>query len=107
MSLNYSWEFANFKVQENLNGLTKVVVSVDYILTAHDGNGHGDQVSGTINLPQPDPLTFTQYEHLTQPQIETWVTSVMGTELDSLKSLLEDKIAGIEAPPTINMQKPW
>lgn len=106
-SLTYTWEFPKFNVQPAVDSLTNVVYSIDWILYASDGRGHGEQVSGTLILPTPDPLTFTPFEYLTQPQVESWVIETMGSEFTNLKTLLQEKIEKQVQPFTTTLSKPW
>ena len=109
MSLNliYTWDFARFNVRKGADGLTDVVYSIDWILSGHDGKGHGDQVAGSVNLPEPDPLTFTPFEQLTQSMVQEWVEFNLGDQLAEYKQILENKITEQITPKVDTLGKPW
>lgn len=55
--------------------LQNVVRSVDWycIGTARDGSSY--KMSGSVDVPLPNPNTFTDFSKLNKAQVETWVFS--------------------------------
>jgi len=107
MDLTYTWNFVRFNVYNNLNSLDKVIYSIDWCLSASDGAGHGDQVYGSTSLSEPDVLSFTPFEQLTQPQVQTWVIESLGDQLADYQAILQNKIQAQITPTTQVLGQPW
>jgi hypothetical protein len=106
--ITYSWEFPRFQTYPSKSGLTDVVYNIEYILTGTDGEGHGYQLFGNVDVGNPDPINFRSFRLLTQPVVELWVKSALGDELLSeLKQTLETHIDLQKIPQTVTLNKPW
>lgn len=107
MNITYSWDFPKFNVHTNLNGLNQVVYNVEWKLFATDGEGHGDYISGTVNIGEPNPNSFVPFQHLNLSLVAAWVESALGDQLADIKSVLENKIISYRAPATLSLARPW
>lgn len=106
--ITYSWEFPRFQTRLAQDGLTDVVYNIEYILTGHDGDSHGYQLFGNVDVGNPDPDNFKPFKLLTQRVVEVWVESALGDELLSdLKTTLESQIELQKSPPTATLNRPW
>jgi hypothetical protein len=107
MHIVYVWEFLKFNVYNSTNSLENVVYSIEWCLSASDEAGHGAQTYGTTFFDTPDPLTFTPFEQLTQPQVEDWVISALGDQLAEYQQILQNNIQAQMQPVTSTLTKPW
>lgn len=106
--ITYEWDFPRFHTHKSKNGLTDVVYNIEYVLTAHDGEGHGYQLFGNIDVAEADPINFTPFRSLTHRVVEPWVKEALGTEtLEDLKSTLLEQIELQKTPPTSTLNRPW
>lgn len=107
-NITYTWEFPRFQAFPTLNGLKNVVFNVEYILSASDGQGHGAQLFGNVDLTTPDADSFRQFNLLTHRVVEQWVITALGEEtLTDLKENLANQIAMQKTPPVVTLNKPW
>jgi predicted Zn-dependent protease len=106
--ITYTWEFNRFHAHTMLNELSNVVYNVEYIITATDQDGHGQQYFGNVGLSEPDPLTFVPFHQLTQYQVEKMVTEALGeSTVTDLKQMLASKVLEQISSVTATLPRPW
>jgi hypothetical protein len=106
--ITYSWEFPRFQTHPTKDGLTDVVHNIEYILTGSDGEGHGYQLFGNVDVGSPDPIDFKSFRLLTQRVVEEWVKSALGEEmLNELTQTLEIQINLQKIPQSVTLNRPW
>jgi len=107
MSVKYVWKVGQLQVVPSKNGLDNVVQSVDWSLSAVDGD-LSVQTSVNTWLHDADSSKFIEYQSLDEETVLSWVESVLGqTLIDSLRAsllvLLEEK----KSLATKTVQPPW
>ena len=107
MSVKYVWKVGQLQVVPSKNGLDNVVQSVDWSLSAVDGD-LSVQTSVNTWLHDADASKFIEYQSLDEETVLSWVESVLGqTLIDSLRAsllvLLEEK----KSLATKTVQPPW
>ncbi len=106
--ITYTWDFPRFHTHSSKDGLTDVVYNIEYVLSASDGEGHGYQLFGNVDVPEADPINFKPFRSLTHRVVEPWVIQSLGTEaLTDLKKTLEEQINLQKAPPVAVLNRPW
>ncbi len=67
--------------------LQNIVRSIDWycIGTARDGSSY--KMSGSVDVPAPNPNTYTDFSKLTKTQVDTWVFSHVSK--DDVEAALE------------------
>ena len=103
----YTWQFVALDVYPTYAGLTNVVESVHWRLSADDGSGHKAEAYGEQPLGPPDPNNFTPFASLTFAQVLGWVQAQMGAEAAGLQASLDQRIAQQVSPTVVAMSPPW
>lgn len=107
MDITYSWQFPRFRVYKNLNGLDQVVFNVEWILSATDNEGHGDQLTGTSQLFEPEASDFVPFHLITHDVVQSWIEFGLGGTVEGLKQTLRRKIELYRANETELVSPPW
>lgn len=106
--ITYEWDFPQFHTHVSKDGLKDVVYNVEYVLTAHDGEGHGYQIFGNVDVAEADPINFKPFKSLTHRVVVPWVESALGAEtLADLKQTLTEQIELQRTPATATLNRPW
>ena len=90
---------------------TYVVYNIHWTYTAtsdqvdSDGNAYTAEAIGTSPVGEPDPENFTDFNNLTQSQVEDWLTAdgSLANIGDHLDSMIEEKIT----PTSETKDVPW
>jgi len=101
--INYSWLITNLELQKQDDILQNVVITINWTLTASEGN-YKTRESGTTNLRSPDPNHFIDYQNLTNDILVSWIAA--NENVPSLKQQLADKIAEMQSEPTVFVNFP-
>jgi len=91
MQTNWVISAMDCKVQEN--GMTNVVTNVHWRLRGvkpHEGTTYTAEEYGCTAVGEPDPLTFTPFEELTQEQVVGWLEQVL--DVAAMTTRLEQNI---------------
>jgi len=97
MTLTYQWEIIGMKKTPSLDGLSDVVISVDYKYTGTDSDsGHSGDYYGHTAISAPDSENFVALGNLTEAQVSTWVEAILSTQpgsgssskLETMKTLI-------------------
>lgn len=95
MANNYKLKINKLEVKTIENNLTDVVflVHFSYIATTEDEK-YSETALGMTNIASPDPENFTNFEDLTEEQVQGWVESVIDFELykQNLNNAIQEKI---------------
>lgn len=87
----YQWIFEPTKVV-NQNGLSNVILEVNFELRAIDGDVMVSRV-GSYGINQSDPSNFIAFEKVTNFDIENWMKSSGEALMNSMKESLAIEIA--------------
>ena len=95
MTISYVWKIGELKIATSKDGLSNVVQSVIWTLSAVDADFSVETVFDTF-LSDPDPSKFVQFESLDEATVLSWVQSSLGQDLtesfkSNLRVLLEEK----------------
>lgn len=95
MANNYQLNINKLEVKTIENGLTDVVflVHFSYVATTADEK-YTEQIVSAASVAEPDPENFTNFEDLTEEQVQGWVESVIDFELykQNLNNAIQEKI---------------
>lgn len=95
MANNYKLKINKLEVKTAEGDLTNVVflVHFSYIATTEDEQ-YSETALGMASIASPDPENFTNFEDLTEEQVQGWVESVIDFELykQNLNNAIEEKI---------------
>lgn len=106
--ITYIWHFSDLMVKPKEGNLENVLYMVQWRLKGIDENGITGEQFGSCSLPDPNPDSFTPYNQLTKPQVETFVeTSIGYIVIQSLKKSIQEQIEAQVNPPFVRMDAPW
>lgn len=95
MANNYKLKINKLEVKTAEGDLTNVVflVHFSYIATTEDEQ-YSETALGMASIASPDPENFTNFEDLTEEQVQGWVESVIDFELykQNLNNAIQEKI---------------
>jgi hypothetical protein len=108
MSTTYNWVINQLDTAPSLDGLTDVVVVVNWTRTAEQFVG-GEPINvscyGTMFCQTPSSTDFTAYPDLTYEQVCSWLDS--GLDTNAIDLGLDQQIENIINPPIIVLPLPW
>lgn len=117
MTLTYQWEIIGMKKTPSLDGLSDVVISVDYKYTGTDSDsGHSGDYYGHTAISAPDSENFVALGNLTEAQVSTWVEAILSTQpgsgssskLETMKTLITNDINKKITPTEVDVEQlPW
>ena len=85
--MTYTWNNKTVDTYPNLDGNADVIFNVHWRLTGEDENGNVGSVYGTQSLDTSDLSSFTDFNDITEEQINGWIETAMG----------EDRVAELKA----------
>jgi hypothetical protein len=107
MTTNYQWTIQAMDCVPQEDGLTDVVVTAHWNVSATDGT-YTSNVYSTQSFTLSQGGTFTPYADLTQEQVVGWVQAAMGAEgVASLEANLNTQIENQINPPIVTPPLPW
>ena len=71
--MKFTWEFPQFIVSPEYDGLANVVTAINWVCTGTNGI-NTSSASGTANLGSPNPAEFVPYANITQQMAYAWVS---------------------------------
>lgn len=72
-----------------------------------DAIAHGS-ASGTTHLPSPSPISFTDYDSLTEAQVKGWImSSLTPAQIEELKTKSRGALEQSLKPAVVPMRAPW
>ena len=98
-----TFKIKSLQSRPTLNGLSDVVSSVIYTITAED-DGTTGIYTGHIELPTPVSGSFVEFSQLTEQQMITWVQSL--TNQDRIDGILQEILFNEKYKP-VNVNLPW
>jgi len=101
--VSYNWTFPQFIVDPIKDGLSNIVIAINWVCTGTDGI-NTSSASGTVKLPTPNPAQFVPYADITQEMAYQWISgsiSMSGVEADLTKYIvaLSQPIIQPQNPP--------
>lgn len=103
----YTWQFPKLDVFPTYAGLTNVVESMHWRLTANDGLGHHATAYGETKAGPVDVNNFTPFSNLTLATVQGWCEAQMGSELNEVKASLVGQINEQVSPTIQSLPPPW
>ena len=78
----------------SLEGNTDVIFNLHWRLTGEDTDGNVGSTYGTISLDTSDLTNFTDFDSITEEQVNGWVEAAMGSEeVQAKKDAIDAQIA--------------
>ena len=103
--INYSWEIRTLDTVLDKDGLTRVIIGVQWALTGEiDGITYTHE--GYDYLNSPDPNNFVVYKELSEEDVVSWVETTLGGKLNDIKKNVEIEVLRKQGK-IINLPKPW
>lgn len=103
----YTWTIQALDCKPQEDGLTDVVVTAHWNVSATDGT-YNANVYGTQSFTLTSKSGFTPFADLTQEQVVGWVQAAMGIDaVMNLQLNLDAQIENQVNPPIITPPLPW
>jgi|VirMetMinimDraft_7_1064189.scaffolds.fasta_scaffold344094_2 hypothetical protein len=99
--VTFNWTISAAERAVSLNGLQDVIKTIHWRYRGTDENGTTAETYGAISLGDPNPEDFTSYDGITESDVIRWLESILGSELDNMKSNIENQIALLINPVMI------
>lgn len=103
----YAWQFQRLDVYPTYQTVTNAVFQVHWRLTADNGAGCTTEVYGAQRCGPIDVNEFVPYADLTPAEVQAWVETEMGEELDQIKAQLDARILELVSPTRLSLPPPW
>jgi hypothetical protein len=105
MSNTYYWEIANLEVKPSANGLQNIVKKIHWVYVVRNENGAAEHTFGVVDVPDPNPESFIQYEQISEEMVISWLKTQLDEE--SLKPIVDEKLYKSLNPELVYKNKPW
>ena len=108
MSATYYWVIESMQTAPSLDGLTDVVVCVNWrrsATTIVDEKTYYTDVYGAMACQTPSSTDFTAYPDLTYEQVCGWLDA--GLDVPALDANLDGQIENIINPPIVTLPLPF
>lgn len=106
MEINFFWAplvQGSLEVRPSLDGLTDVVVAINYQRVGSNQDGSIYAVSnGQVGCPTPSPTDFTAYDDLTQDQVYSWLDQLV--DVPAVDAVIMEEIL---TPKVVTLPLPW
>jgi len=107
MAITNTWGIVQLDAYPEKNGLTDVVFTVHWNLTAVDGDYTG-YAYGSVGVTLDEGGGYTPYDELTLDQVVGWVQESLGAEqVASLEANVATQIENQINPPVVTPALPW
>ena len=109
MTLTYEWEIRGMTKAPSLDGLSDVIIGVDFKYTGTDSDsGHNSEYYSHTQLDAPDSENFTALADLTESQVAGWVQAAVANEIPMFQTLITNNINEKITPTRVTVkQLPW
>jgi hypothetical protein len=100
----FNWSFPQFIVNPKDGDMTEVVIGINWICTATDGNVSANSF-GTVMLPAPNPAEFIPYDQITYQMTYDWVGSQISMPI--VEKDLTIQVENLSQPATQSQNPPF
>lgn len=110
MSNTYTWSANTLIGYPQYEGRTDVVITVNYTVTADDGNGHTASIQSSQSTPLDPSSPFIPFPNLNNDIVIGWVQNAIGSEgVDLIENSLDAQIELQTNPPVspVILSAPW
>lgn len=109
--MNTVWKITKLVVADSLDGLTQVVVSAKWTVTAtNEANGKPGIASlpGSTDLATPSASVFVPFEELTEELLVAWVHEQLGADMVAwYEARVRRDVDAQIGPVIVEAQPPW
>jgi len=100
----FGWKIVKLEVEPFIDGLPDVVVGAEWICSAEDKGSRAD-CNGYVDFPKVNPMSFTQYQSLTEEQVMNWLWSCVNK--DQIEQLVSKQLQNKINPNPSTPPLPW
>jgi hypothetical protein len=100
----YEWGIAQLEVAPSEDGLTDVVKTIHWTLSATDGELSASSY-GSVGMDAPEAEAFTPYAELSKDAVIGWLEAKL--DADAIRAGLAGQIDAQRAPQIITPSLPW
>ena len=100
MANTYTWDFPTLDTAPSEDGLSDVIKTIHWRITAVDGNGITASSYGTAS-PELDPDNFVAFDSVTKDWCKEKVLASLGQTEADLQASLDTQIDNLANPPIV------
>lgn len=111
MANTYAWTINKLDVRPTQDSLSDVVYNIHWTYTAtsdqldEEGNPYKAQLIGTSPTGKPDANNFTNFNDLTQAQVEEWLSA--DQSIANIQDAADAQLEQIITPISVTKDIPW
>lgn len=111
MANTYTWVINKLDVRPIKDSLLNVVYNINWTYTATsdqtdaDGNFHKVDLIGTSLVGEPDASNFTDFDSLTQAQVEEWLSA--DESIANIQTNADTQVERLITPTSVAKNVPW
>lgn len=106
MANTYTWTINSMVSYPQSDGMTDVVVTINWTCTGTDGTYNG-ALAGVTNVALDPNAAYVPYADLTEAQVIGWVENTLGVDgIASVQAVIDNQITTAANVPTI-LPNPW
>ena len=102
--MNYNWTISALDCEVSKDGLSNVVETIHWRLSATDEDGVSSEIYGAQSVPAPNPESFTEFDGLNKETIVSWLEAIM--DVEEKKALLDEQLNSIVNPERVTLTLP-
>jgi hypothetical protein len=102
--ITYEWIIPALECVISEDGLTNVVLNVNWRYKGTNENGVSADIYGVETMPQPNPENFTPYDDLDLTIVSGWLENKL--DVEEMKTRVDDKINLIVNPVIVTLPLP-
>lgn len=105
--MTFLWNIENLEVKYQFNELSNVITRIFWRLICKEDMVEVDTI-GYVDLIEPNPNEFIEFEILTKEKVENWLENALGSEqINELKQNLSEKVQNKKMPVIGVKTPPW
>lgn len=102
---NYNWTISALDCEVSKDGLSNVVETIHWRLSATNEDGVSSEIYGAESVPAPNPESFTEFDGLNKETIVSWLEAIM--DVEEKKVLLDQQLDSIINPKKVTLPPPF
>ena len=102
---NYNWTISALDCEVSKDGLSNVVETIHWRLSATNEDGVSSEIYGAQSVPAPNPESFTEFDGLNKETIVSWLEDIM--DVEGKKVLLDQQLDSIINPKKVTLPPPF
>jgi trehalose utilization protein len=104
MAVTYTWMVHSMATKPSVSGVSNAVQKIYWECQGREGSSMM-RAQGCVELADPDPENFVNYDDLTEDDVLNWVWGNVGKE--KVEDALASRVSKKTNPTTVSLPNPW